>query len=337
MSSPGKGGSRPPGGSSTPSASGAATLTRPEAGFHLSRQQYRQAAFITLGAVGLFFLFRHLPTGTNLNHMDFRVQGGNAIEMCDPLNPQFIPVVDVRSPVTMTLVPEAAAIAGQEVRAAFTLRTASGKAIAPEDLVIAHTKKMHLLIIDPDLADYQHVHPDPTGTPGEWTFHFTPHTGGIYRIFADFTPVATGRGLYANTELAVAGDHPVPEISAASRRLSWIYEQEGYRFELQPGVQPLRARQTIDLKFSVTRLDGAAVPMEPVMGAYAHLVAFDEGRSGFAHLHPVETDLSRRPDAQRPTLSFKIMIPRAGRYVIWSQVNLGGREAFAPFWFDVTP
>ncbi len=301
-----------------------------------TRPQQIQAALITLGAVALFVLFRHLPTGTNLSHMDFRVQGGNSIEMCDPLNPQFIPVVDVRSPVTMVLAADAPAVAGREVQATFSLRTASGKPIAPEDLVIAHTKKLHLLIADPSLADYQHVHPDPTLTPGEWAFHFTPHLGGVYRIFADFTPVATGRGLYANTELMVKDDHSAASL-VADRQRSWTYENEGYRFELQPAAQPLRVRQIIDLKFSVTRPDGGAVPMEPVMGAYAHLVAFDEARSGFAHLHPVETDLSQRPDALRPALSFKITIPNPGRYVIWAQVNLGGHELFAPFWFDVAP
>lgn len=75
--------------------------------------------------------------------------------------------------------------------------------------------------------------------------------------------------------------------------------------------------------------------MEPVMGAYAHLVAFDAARSGFAHLHPNETDLSRALNPTRPQLTFKLTIPRIGRYVIWAQVNLGGTEMFVPFWFDV--
>ena len=84
--------------------------------------------------------------------------------------------------------------------------------------------------------------------------------------------------------------------------------------------------------------DGApamAVPLEPVMGAFAHLVAFDRARSGFAHLHPAQADLTQRPDALHPQLDFKLTIPRAGRYVIWAQVNLAGSERFAPFWFDV--
>jgi hypothetical protein len=71
------------------------------------------------------------------------------------------------------------------------------------------------------------------------------------------------------------------------------------------------------------------------MDAYAHLGAFDTARSGFAHLHPMDADLGVAPDSIKPTLSFKITIPAAGRYVIWAQLKINGREKFVPFWFDV--
>ena len=59
----------------------------------------RQMAIITAVALALYVVVRLLPTGTNLNHMDFRMTGKGALEFCDPANPQFIPVVQVRSPV----------------------------------------------------------------------------------------------------------------------------------------------------------------------------------------------------------------------------------------------
>ena len=39
---------------------------------------------ITIAAVAIFFGLRFLPTGTNLSHMDFRVdpKAGNVIEFC---------------------------------------------------------------------------------------------------------------------------------------------------------------------------------------------------------------------------------------------------------------
>ena len=73
----------------------------------------------------------------------------------------------------------------------------------------------------------------------------------------------------------------------------------------------------------------------PVMDAYAHLVAFNVSRSGFAHLHPMQTDPMKAPDKVRPQLEFKITIPQAGKYVIWAQVSVAGHERFVPFWFDV--
>ena len=302
---------------------------------------WRQFVWITAGALAVFAVLRLLPTGTNLSHMDFRVdpRTTGSIEFCDPLNPQFIPVVAVRSPVTMTISTEAPAVAGEEVRAVLTLRTGSGKPVATEDLLVTHTRKLHLLVIDPSLADYQHLHPTPTRRPGEWACSFTPRRGGVYRLFGDFMPVATGRGLYASVDLPVApgartGRREEGQGRMETRRATRM-ERDGYRFELAISPRPARAAQPLDLRFSVVRPDGAAVSLEPVMGAFAHLVAFDEGRNGFAHLHPSERESGQAPDAKAPVLNFKLTIPRPGWYTIWAQVNVRGREEFVPFGLEV--
>ena len=301
----------------------------------LGSAQWRQFVWITLAAVSLYVFFRFLPTGSDLNHMDFRVTGKNAIEMCDPSNPQFISVIAATSPVALTLKTAAAPTAGREVQVTLRMTTANNKPLAPEDLVVMHTRKLHLLIADSSLTDYQHLHPEPTRVPGEWSFTFTPTLGGIYRIFADFTPAATNRSLYANVDLVVAGEQlSTPELAAAMTP-SWIGQRDAYRLELAPATRQIRAGQATDLKFSVTNTGGGAVGLEPVMDAYAHLVAFDTARSGFAHLHPMDADPGVAPDSIKPTLSFKITIPAAGRYVIWAQLKINGREKFVPFWFDV--
>jgi len=318
------------------------TVAQPTTAATVGSRQWTQLAWITAGAVAVFVGMRLLPTGTNLNHMDFRVTGQNALEFCDPSNPQFIPVVAVKSQVAMALKWEAAPTAGRAARGAVVLSTANGKTIEAADLLVAHTRKLHLLIVDPTLTDYQHVHPEPGRARGEWAFTFTPRRGGEYRVFADFTPAATGRGLYASADATVAGGATgaVGAVSGAGattgEAAKWSSDDGlPYVFELKPAVAPIRAGQAADLSFSVARADGGDVVMAPVMDAYAHLVALDEARSGFAHLHPGETDLAKKPDAKKPTLNFKITIPREGRYVIWAQVVLGGREVFRPFAFEV--
>jgi hypothetical protein len=305
----------------------------------LKFREWRQIALISAGAVALYVGVRRLPTGTNLNHIDFRVAGSSSIDFCDPANPQFIPVVAVRSPVSMALVKNEGieVRSGERVALTFSLITITGKAISPEDLLVAHTKKLHLLIVDPRLQDYQHVHPEPGARPGEWQFSFTPRLAGVYRLFADFTPAATARGLYASVDLDVKpGRRDAPPVPASEPVSAWTATEAGCQFALTPSTGGIRAGVPADLVFTVQRQDKTEVRLQPVMGAYAHLVAFDQGRSGFAHLHPNETDLTRAPDARQPRLTFKVTIPRAGRYVIWAQVNLDGEEVFAPFWFDVS-
>src|SRR5690606_25163216 len=160
--------------------------------------------WLTVAAIGVFLGFRWLPTGTNLSHGDFRLEGDNVLEFCDPAAPQFLPVTTVRSPVSLSITP-AAVSAGEEQEFTLHLETSSGKAIAPVDLLVAHTRKLHIMVVDPELLDYQHLHPEPGETPGDWRVRFTPRRTGTYRIFGDFTPAATGRGLYAGADLEVAG------------------------------------------------------------------------------------------------------------------------------------
>lgn len=293
----------------------------------------RQVLIITAVALALFLGVRLLPTGTNLNHMDFRVVGKGALEFCDPANPQFIPVVAARSPVVASLTTDREPVRDQPVQFTLRLATASGKPVAPEDLIVAHTRKLHLLIVDPTLNDYQHLHPEPGPRAGDWVFTLSPNRSGLYRVFADFTPAATQRGLYASADFTVPG-----AVAKVVREANTMAQAMGFNFELVlPPV--FRAGQPVDLKFRIETQgrDKKPVPLQPVMGAFAHLVAFDEARSGFAHLHPNETDLTKPPDSLRPELNFKVTIPEPGRYVIWAQVNLGGSEIFVPFWVDVTP
>lgn len=345
------GGSRPVGGVTPPRAASAVEIpnsrgegtpptTENKPAVPLTPAQRRHILLISLLAVALYAGLRSLPTGTNLHSQDFSVSGKGALEMCDPANPQFIPVVAVRSPVTMTLRGDTPSAAGRATHFTLTLQTSTGKPIAPVDLLESHTRKLHLLITDPTLRDYQHVHPEPGAQPGEWEFTLTPRLAGTYRVFADFTPAVTARGLYASADFeAAAGprqDLPTPGNTGVIYT-AWAAQVDGCQFHLKPAAEPVRAGQVTDLSFSVARADGHPAVLEPVMGALAHLVAFDSNRNGFAHLHPFPITTAVPAAAAPARLAFKVTIPNAGRYVIWAQVRVGGREIFAPFWFEVVP
>ncbi|MDX2187095.1 MAG: hypothetical protein SFV32_09185 [Opitutaceae bacterium] len=292
----------------------------------LRKDQIRGIVVATAVALAIYIGFRLLPTGTNLSHLDFR-PGGTSVEMCDPSNPQFIPVVTVKSPVALTVSPVKVE-QGRAQRLVFKLEAASGKPVGPEDLVVTHTQKLHLLVISPDLEDYQHLHPQPGAEPGVWETEFTPRREGEYRIFADFTPVATGRGLYG---FAAIEAHPAP--GAASQRAE---REDAVQVRLAAGPEGIRVNRRASLTLQFSGRDGAPVTLEPVMDAYAHLVAFDPGRLGYAHLHPQTQEAATQANPQA-TLPFEVTFPKSGPYVVWAQFKVDGREQFRRFDIEVTP
>lgn len=361
------------------------------AGTQLARTAIRQTLWITGLAVLGYICIRSLPVDSGaLHYSDFAAGEGGALEFCEPGGPQFVPVDRVRSPVTMGVrvaEPGSSLRSGAAARLLISLTASSGRPVTEQDLLVVHTQKLHLLAIDPSLDDYQHLHPQPTGVPGEFAVDFTPRRDGEYRLFADFTPRATGRALYAGARIVVEGGRAEarsastvasaraeasPDLAAPAhdgarngggsagaiasdpaRRISSeppvsgqaaaIDEPrtavvEGYRFSLSLDRDPPRINETAELRLEVLALDGSPAALEEIMGARAHVVAFDRGRTGFAHLHPlVEPGALDTGSVGAEPLRFQLSLSDPGTYRLWAQVKIAGRELFAPFAVTVGP
>ena len=183
-----------------------------------------------------------LPTGTNLSHMDFRVQGAQRDRVLRP-GKSPVPARGRGALAGVALgVDGRGAAAGRlgGERRRWSSRPSAASRSRRRTCWSSRRGAMHLLIVDPSLDDYQHVHPRPGRRPGEWDFSFRPRFGGAYRIFADFTPVATNRGLYSETEMSVAG--PPSPVAAGSQAPSWSAPRGRYRFELSPASRSRSGR-----------------------------------------------------------------------------------------------
>ncbi|MGA2052128.1 MAG: hypothetical protein ABSH19_02320, partial [Opitutales bacterium] len=209
-----------------------------------------------------------------------------------------------------------------------SLVTSDGKTLRPSELALTHTRKLHLLLIDPSLEDYQHIHPEPVDDSGEWTFSFTPKRPGTYKVFAEFVPAISLRQVIGEAEITAPG---APTIGM-DRGLK-PYSDGEYIYSLSVTNGPMVAGTDATLHFMVERKGGGVVNLEPVMGAMAHLAAFDVGRNGYAHLHP--SAFTPESTAQRPELSFAFNTQWPGRYRVWGQVMLDGRQRFVPFDVEV--
>jgi hypothetical protein len=211
-----------------------------------------------------------------------------------------------------------------------------GRPVVFDDLLVVHTQRIHLLIQDHSLGDYHHAHPTPTGTPGEYGFTFTPKRPGSYRIWADVVPGWSSIQEYLITDIGSQRAGGRIENRETTRRAT----VDGLTFELSfyPQDKSLRVGESVIGRISVTGADGAAfTQLEPIMGAFAHLVGFNEDGRTVVHIHPMGNEPTRPGDRGGPTLEFKYYPAAAGFTRLYCQVNIGGESKFAPFGVNVLP
>jgi len=77
--------------------------------------------------------------------------------------------------------------------------------------------------------------------------------------------------------------------------------------------------------------------LEPIMGAFAHLVAFHADGKTVLHMHPKGMQRVTPNDRGGPELEFQFYSPRPGFYRLFAQTQIKGEQKCAPFGLVVQP
>lgn len=231
---------------------------------------------------------------------------------------------------------EPAPAVGSSTDLTLRLTDAAGGAITPNRLAVVHEHKLHVMIIDEGLEDYVHLHPqaNPDGT---FSLSFTPRLARPYRIWADFrlaggdahtSHADHGASITAAADLAIAAEQPATPLTAIEQ---FEAVAEGLRLTLAPDA-PSRVGREAVLRLNVAETNGAPFAgLEPLMGAYAHLVAFDAGATTLVHAHPDGPEPSSASARGGPDLVFRLTPTRAGPLRMFLQIKRDGREIGAVF------
>ncbi len=239
----------------------------------------------------------------------------------------------------LTLQPDAPPAPGRECHLVARLTQRDGSPVAESDLLVTHTRPIHLLIVNPTLEDYHHEHPIPTGTPGEYAFSFIPAEATGYQVFADVVPTATGVQEYPSADLPGIA---APNIVPPHGENTFTCETGGLRFALSIDDEgtnaPPQARQVRMLRVTVHEANGQlATCLEPFMNAFAHLVGFyDDGRT-VLHLHPEGGEITDPMQRGGPSMNFRFYPPKAGFIRLFCQVQINGAAVYAPFNLNIQP
>jgi hypothetical protein len=198
-----------------------------------------------------------------------------------------------------------------------------------DNLKEVHTQKIHLLINDDSLTDYSHIHPKATKDTGVYEFEWNPaRKNANYRIWADLFPLDTNAQEYVIADLTTS-KAPKAEIDRTVSMQSTI---GGLTFKLTFDSPDLQAGKAAMGKISITDDKGNPVKdLEPIMGAFAHIVGFGDDFRSVVHIHPMGAEPTKDTDRGGPELQFHIETQKAGFIKLFAQVSVNGKELFAPF------
>ena len=232
----------------------------------------------------------------------------------------------------VALAPAGAFTAGKPQSVTLTLTDVkTGAPLGPDQLKLAHTKKLHLLIIDESLTDYQHIHPVAGAKAGQWTFSFTPKFGRPYKVWADATR-ADGDQEYVFADLEAGSEKaPAPDTKAVATA-----EKDGLKFALS-FAGPVKAGEGVMGSVAVidVKTGKPFTQLQPIMGAFGHVVAFSRDWSSIEHVHPQGTEPKADSDRSGPVIGFHMEPKNSGVLKIFVQIMANGREVIVPFTVNV--
>lgn len=285
-----------------------------------------QVAILTIVFAAVYPFVRSLPsTECAFLHYDKNANAVDGSLICGTNEATFLDLTRLSFPVSMELIHNGEAQPGKPAFFTLSFKTSGGKTLMPWELAIVHTEKIHLLVVDPSLEDYHHVHPVPVGDSGQYTFDLIPERSGAYHIYAEIVPLASKSVVVTKGVFEVDGTPGVPQ-----ERESWVSDVGDYRFKLSSTSSDLQLDAPNNLFLTISRpADGQPVALERIMDAFAHMVAFDEERHGFAHMHPLDDGTGVGTPQAKFGFTLNTDIP--GYYKVWAQVQIAGEEVFAPF------
>lgn len=223
----------------------------------------------------------------------------------------------------------------------FTVTDARGRVV--RFLENVHERPMHVIVVSRDLAEFAHIHPEPTLDGGYAVTHSFAH-GGRYRVFADYTPPGSGTCVDA-FDVDVAGPARAPRPPGADTVLERTVDSLDVSLAFE---RPPVAGEDVRWSFALRAGGRPVTDLELYLGALAHVMVVSADLETFIHAHPQElgdvVDTTRGAHVHDPaqlaralrgpspaTLHGVVSFPHAGRYGVWIQVQRHGRVITAPF------
>jgi hypothetical protein len=197
---------------------------------------------------------------------------------------------------------------------------------AVTDFEINATKRLHFFLVRDDMSHFQHVH--PTVSDGVWRVVVDIPDGGTYRMYTEFVPPGSTNVMHPivlGRTFIVPGDTtyiPMPEPAAS-------VQVGDFTVTRPEGSEAVARRVPSTLTFAITDADGDPVELEPYLGSYAHISAFNALSLSVTHLHP--TQLADPGSPPPDELTIRAAFAERGEHRMFLEFQVDGEVYTAPF------
>lgn len=185
------------------------------------------------------------------------------------------------------------------------------------ELEINHEKILHLIVVDEDLQQYYHLHPEQIGNGEFKVAHTLPQ--GFYKAFIDIKP--KNLAYHVTPVPFVAGStNGIPKTPNEGLKPDQNFTRhvDGETVKLNLGSN--KTNQPVTLTFNLDKTN-----LTPYLGAIGHVVILDESAQNFLHVHPIN---DKEP-------IFETQFQKPGIYKIWAEFKQNGRVRAFPFVVEI--
>lgn len=222
--------------------------------------------------------------------------------------------------------------AGKSAMLSFTPRV-KGNESAPVPLDLVHEKKMHLILVSDDLANFDHIHPEYSAagdyqikvlgrgenyTAGRGKTETRFDAGGKFWAFADYKPTG-GLNTVDKIEINVAGTPSKPMNFSAEKLTGTV---DGYTVKMEGSGFTTGNQTHIPVLISKGGKPVDPTTFENYLGEKAHLVLIEVGSKEYVHTHPA---------AGGGKLDIHTTFAKPGTYRGWLQFQTDGMVHTADF------
>jgi hypothetical protein len=255
-------------------------------------------------------------------HPDVR---GRAGEHCGKCGMQLVPGAADYTPyrLDLELTPRALR-AGEKGRVRFFVRH-PGTGATVRTFETMHERVFHLFVVSRDLGHFAHVHP-VLRRSGALDVDIAVPRPGAYQLIADFLPVGGAPQLIQRSFVTAGYTGSLSAVPDLSSDLQDKVDG-GVRVALVPPDSRARREQLLTFEVTDAATSAPVANLEPYLGATGHLLVASADLSVAFHSHPVAEVSSQNG----PRVVFQVVLPRAGMYRLWMQIQRGGRVSTVAF------